>query len=118
MKKKLEDRIHFRFLKSEIIHCYTLYENEQKYDLNPPISIVIEDISIGGMGIMTNYDLKNGQIISFNYTFRYMPYELMLKVVWVKNLGHTKKVGVEFIAMPNGLVKEIKDYLNNKIIKI
>lgn len=41
-------RIHFRFLKSEKINCYHLFENEKKYDLKSPFAFVVKDLSIGG----------------------------------------------------------------------
>lgn len=113
MIKDEENRVHFRFLKSEIIHCYTMYYNDKKHHFDPPISIIVEDISIGGMGIITKHPLEINQVISFYYTFEYMPYKLMLKVIWIRKIGKMYKVGLEFVATPNGLVKELKEYLKN-----
>jgi hypothetical protein len=106
-------RIHFRFLKSEKINCYHLFENEKRYDLKSPFAFVVKDLSIGGMGILTHYPLKVGQVLSFHYTFYHMPYQLMGKVVWARYLGGTCKAGLEFIATPNNLILEIKAFLKN-----
>lgn len=110
-------RIHFRFLKSEKINCYHLYEDDKRYDLNKPFSFIVKDLSIGGMGIITHKHLKKNQVLSFYYTFYHVPYQLMARVVWIEQLGSNFKVGLEFVATPNNFISEIKAFLENSSIE-
>ncbi|WP_026893624.1 PilZ domain-containing protein [Clostridiisalibacter paucivorans] len=102
-------RVHSRIMYSTRLECYRYYENNELKRYNPPMELIMFDLSLGGIGVISEEYLKIGNVLMFTLKLNIMPYQVMAKVVWTYKIGHMYRSGLEFVGMPNGLVREIKE---------
>lgn len=105
----MNKRIHKRIMLNEKFNCYIYYDDEQLLEFDGPIEMYCDDISVGGMGVVSKANLKEGIVLVFTVTMDIVPYRVMGRVVKkYEILEDVYKYGLEFFGIPNGLLAEIK----------
>lgn len=106
-----EGRIHQRISYREKINIFQYYNNNGSLiKLTKAMEMVIIDISIGGIGGISNEMLEYGSVIEFTLYLEKIPYPVLAKIVWVDNNVRYYKYGLEIIGHNNMMFRHLKEF--------
>lgn len=109
-----ESRVHHRINYREKINIFQYYNNSGNLvKLAVPIEMVVFDVSLGGLGVLSDKSLENGSVIEFTLYLENIPYAVLSKIVWVDNNGKYFKYGLEIIGHNNMMFRHLKKFTLN-----
>lgn len=112
MKKITESRKNLRVNKGIATQCRTYYVDDNLIEANPPIDLVMLNISEGGIGIVSRKEFRPGSVLIFNVDFGLESYKVMAKVIWTSEKEDGYASGLEFISIPYALKEALSMYEN------
>lgn len=88
------------------------FQSQEHVQIEKPIEISLENISLGGIGIKSTEPLKVDMTISLNLFINEKNYSVVAKVVWTEDMGSYHKSGLELLYIPDELIEEIREIMN------
>ena len=82
--------------------------------LDRPARMVMMDLSIGGIGIVSDVDFDQESILTFTLYLERVPHTIMARVQWKSIKGEMFKYGLEFIGTPNQLFRQLQRIISEK----
>ncbi|MBP2028295.1 c-di-GMP-binding flagellar brake protein YcgR [Acetoanaerobium pronyense] len=112
MKKIKESRKFERINQGIQTQCNTYYVEDKLIEANPPIDLLMMNISEGGIGLVSHEKLPVDSVLILNVDFGLETYKIMAKVVWSKKNENEFKSGLEFVSIPYALKEALSLYKN------
>lgn len=88
------------------------FPSQEHVQIERPIEISLENISLGGIGIKSTEPLENGMTISLNLYINERNFSVVAKVVWTEDMDSYHKSGLELLYIPDELIDEIREIMN------
>jgi len=82
--------------------------------LKTPARMVMLDLSIGGIGIVSDIDFELSSILTFTLYLEKVPHTIMARVQWKAIKGEMCQCGLEFIGTPNQLFRQLQKIIKEK----
>lgn len=103
-------RLYVRVVFVQQIMCNTILESldSEPITLPKPIAFMIMDISVGGIGIICEYTIDVGSILSFNLTLDNIPYEIKTEVVYCFPNGGKYRIGLKLAKKDKAFFRHLK----------
>jgi len=108
-----ERRMYVRTLYTQRIECNTISKDidSEPYILKKPLSFMITDISLGGIGMVSDYRVDVGSVLSFKIFLDHIPYEIKCEVVYCFENEGKYRAGLK-------LVEKNKEFINHLKIMV
>jgi hypothetical protein len=106
-------RFYTRALYMQRIKCITLFESvgsEPSY-LSEPIEFMIIDLSMGGIGIICEYEIMIGMILFFNLSLDNIEYGIKCEVVYCFQNSDKYRVGLRVVGRDMKFIRHLKIFV-------
>lgn len=104
-------RVHARVPYREKLSCYHYYNAQgEMVKFDQPIDIEVYNISIGGIGIITQVPFPESATIEFTLYLENIPYQVMTKIVWSTSNQVFYRYGLEIIGHNNMFFRHLKQF--------
>lgn len=105
-----ERRLFVRIIFMRHIKCYETLENLQAQTilLSKPIEFSITDISVGGIGIISDYEIKAGNILLFDLILDDKSYDIKCEVVYCFKSDNIFRGGLKIVNKDKDFIKHLK----------
>jgi len=112
-----EERIHKRVSYRVKLWCYYYYtEVGEKVKFETPIMMEVFDVSLGGIGIITNTLFPRNATLEFTFYLEDIPYQVMATIKWNHSNNIFCRYGLEIIGHNNMLFRHLQQFVNGKSI--
>lgn len=112
--KVLADRrFYARALYMQRIKCNTLFdsvESEPSY-LIEPLEFMIVDLSMGGIGIICEYEIMIGTILFFNLSLDHIAYDIKCEVVYCFQNSDKYRIGLKIVGRDMNFIRHLKIFV-------
>lgn len=105
-----ERRLFVRVIFMRQIKCYETYNNleEEAKLLIKPIEFSITDLSVGGIGIIADYELKKGTILGFKLPLDQAEYDIKCEVMYCFQNDNKFRIGLRIVQKEKDFIKHLK----------
>jgi hypothetical protein len=106
----VERRLFVRIIFMRQIKCYETLNNLQAESilLSQPIEFSITDISIGGIGIISDYEIKAGNILLFNLILDDNGYDIKCEVLYCFKSDDKFRGGLRILNKDKDFIRHLK----------
>ena len=113
-EKQLADRrlfVRVRYVQK--VECNTVYDkNKMEPVLLPkPIVLFISDISMGGIGVISDEELREGEILGIHLVLDNIPYDIKGEVVYCFRNEDKYRAGLKIVQREKRFIKHLKIYV-------
>ena len=112
--KLLEDRrLYARALYMQKIECNTLYDSlgSEPVLLNEPMKFMIIDLSMGGIGIISEQEILTGTILSFKLPMDNITYDIRCEVVYCFENSGKYRAGLKLVDEDKNFIRHLKIFV-------
>jgi hypothetical protein len=105
-----EKRRYTRVRHVQRIECRTIIENinTEYITLNKPIILTLSDISMGGIGAVSDQELKTGSILEFDINLDHLKYNIQCEIIYCVSMDESFRIGLSFAKKDKDFVKHLK----------
>lgn len=103
-------RLYVRVIYIQSIKCNVIKESKESQPilLTQPIEFMIVDLSIGGIGIICEHEIKIGTILIFKLTFDNITYEVKYEVVYCFPNDDKFRAGLRMAEKDKEFIRHLK----------
>lgn len=112
--KLLEDRrLYARALYMQKAECNTLYESldSEPVTLEEPMKFMIIDLSLGGIGIISEKEILTGTILSFKLLLDSISYDIKCQVVYCFENSGKYRAGLKIVDEDKNFIRHLKIFV-------
>lgn len=110
-KNSMDNRCHERIPYRSKINVYRYYNmNGVLVTPDEPIELVIFDVSLSGLGVISQQAFSGQATLEFTFYLEDIPYQVMAKIAWSKHNHIFFRYGLEIIGHNNMLFRHLKEF--------
>lgn len=119
-EKQLADRrLYVRIRHIQKIECNRIYENieDEPILLSKPMDIITSDLSMGGIGIICDYELNIGGILGIQLTLDSIQYDIKCEVIYCIANDDKFRCGLKVVQKDKQFIKHLKIFIARLSLK-
>lgn len=108
-----ERRLYTRVKYMQRVECMAILEDlESTPDLlTKPIAFMVVDVSMGGIGVVSEFDLQIGRILIFNFSLDKIVYEIKCKVIYNFQNDGKFRAGLKLVEKDKEFIRHLKIFV-------
>ncbi len=113
-EKQLADRRLFvRIRHMQRLECHKVYDGieEEPILLKRPLELVTSDISLGGIGVISERKIMPGKILEFQFKLDHIPYVIKCEVIFCVPMDDKFRAGLKLVQREKQFVRHLKIYV-------
>lgn len=113
-EKQLADRrLYVRVRHLQKVVCHSVYDN---IDMEPvllsrPMELIISDLSMGGIGIISENELKSGRILAVRLSLDGIQYEVKCEVIYCFQSDNKFRAGLKIAQKDKRFINHLKIFI-------
>jgi len=108
--QRAERRRYVRAAYMQKIECNSMADDleSEPVMLQKPITFMIIDISMGGIGVISDYELEVGKVLAFKIKFDHFSYDIRCQVVYCFEHEGKYRAGLKLVKGDKQFIKHLK----------
>lgn len=113
-EKQLADRrlfVRIRYMKR--VECYMVFDSigVEPVLLTQPLVFIINEISMGGIGIICDHEISIGKILAIQLTLDNIPYEIKCEVIYCIQNDDKFRAGLKIVQRDKLFIRHLKIFI-------
>ncbi len=113
-EKQLADRrLYVRVRHMQRVECHMVFDSPEvePVTLEQPIIFIISDLSMGGIGIISEHYIDTGKILAIPLTLDNIPYQVKCEVVYCFRNEEKYRAGLKIVQRDKHFIRHLKIFI-------